>query len=81
MGKGGRRRGRETSVWGCLSCAPTRHLAHNPGMHPDWESNWQPLGSQAISLSAELHQPGLELPFDPAIPLLGICPEKLETLI
>ena len=21
-------------------------LAHNPGMYPDWESNWLPFGSQ-----------------------------------
>ena len=28
---------------GCLSHAPTRDLAHNPGMCPDWELNWRPL--------------------------------------
>ena len=29
------------------SCASsTGDLAHSPGMCPDWESNWQPLGSQ-----------------------------------
>ena len=26
--------------------APTEDLAHNPGMCPDWESSWQPFGSQ-----------------------------------
>ena len=25
----------------------TGDLAYNPGMCPDWESNWQPFGSQA----------------------------------
>ena len=25
---------------------PTGDLAHNPGMCPDWELNWQPFGSQ-----------------------------------
>ena len=26
--------------------APIGDLAHNPGMCPDWESNWRPFGSQ-----------------------------------
>ena len=43
---------------GCLSCAPTTDLACNPGMCPDWESNWWPLGSQAGAQSTEPHQPG-----------------------
>ena len=25
---------------------PTGDLARNPGMWPDWESNWRPVGSQ-----------------------------------
>ena len=25
---------------------PTGDLAHNPGMCPDWESNWRPFGLQ-----------------------------------
>ena len=37
---------------------PTRDLAHNPGMCPDWESNQQRFGSQAGSQSTEPHQPG-----------------------
>ena len=39
--KGGRKRGRETPVCGCLLQAPHQGLdpAHNPGMCPDWESN------------------------------------------
>ena len=38
---------------------PTGDLACNPGICPDWESNWQPFGSQARTQSTELHQPGL----------------------
>ena len=38
---------------------PTRVLACNPGMCPDWESNQQPFGSQARTQSTEPHQPGL----------------------
>ena len=37
---------------------PTVDLAHNPGMHPDWESNWWPFGLQAGAQSTESHQPG-----------------------
>ena len=41
VGKGGRRRGRETSMWGCLlGRAPrTGDLACNSGTCPDWKSN------------------------------------------
>ena len=28
--------------------APTGDLARNPGMCPDWESNWQPFGLQPM---------------------------------
>ena len=38
---------------------PTRDLACNSGMCPDWESNQQLFGSQAQVQSTELHQPGL----------------------
>ena len=41
---------------------PTRDLAHNPGMSPDWESN-QLFGSQASSQSTEPHQPWRHLYF------------------
>ena len=37
---------------------PTRDLACNPGMCPDWESNQQLFGSQASTQSTEPHQPG-----------------------
>ena len=36
---------------------PTGDLAHNPGIHPDWESNWQPFGLQARTQSTDPHQP------------------------
>ena len=38
---------------------PARDLAHNPGMCPDWELNWQTFGLQAGAQSTESHQPGL----------------------
>ena len=58
--KGGKKRGRETSMCGCLSTAhPTGDLAHNPGMCPDWESNLRPFSLQAGTQSTEPHQPGL----------------------
>ena len=47
------------SVASCTS--PTGDLAGNPGMCPDWESNWLPFGSQAGTQSADPHQPGLNL--------------------
>ena len=40
---------------------PTRDLAHSPGMHPDWESNWGPFNSQAGTQSTEPHQPGQQI--------------------
>ena len=44
------------------SCMPaTGDLACNPGMYPDWESNWWPFGSQTGTQSTEPHQPGLIL--------------------
>ena len=60
-----RARGREGERWGekhqCVVAsltAPTGHLAHDPGMCPDWELNLQPFGSQAPTQSTEPHQPG-----------------------
>ena len=61
-----RQRGREGEREGekhqCVVAShkpPTRDLARNPGMCPDWESNRGPFGSQARAQSTELHQPGL----------------------
>ena len=62
--KGGRKRGRETSMCGCLSHAPyCANQACNPGMSPDWESNWQPFDLQVDTQSTEPHQPGLKWHF------------------
>ena len=38
---------------------PSGDPARNPGMCPNWESNWRPYGSQAGTQSIEPHQPGL----------------------
>ena len=58
--------GKESVRYHCVvvSRVPsTGHLACNPGIHPDWESNQQPFGSQAHTQSTELHQPGLIFSF------------------
>ena len=58
-GKGGRKRGRETSMCGCLSCAPL--LETWPATQAcalDWESNWRPFALQARTQSTVLCQPG-----------------------
>ena len=61
-GKGGRKRGRGTSMCGCLLCTPlTRDLACNPGMCPDQELNQQPFALQSDAQSIEPQQPGLML--------------------
>ena len=36
----------------------TGDLSYNPGMFPDWESNWWPFGSQAGTQPTEPHKPG-----------------------
>ena len=41
--------------------APPGDLACNPGMCPDWESNWRQFGLQASTQSTEPHQPGFNL--------------------
>ena len=35
---------------------PTGDLAHNPGMCPDWESHWRPLGLWGNVQPTEPHQ-------------------------
>ena len=62
QGKGGRKRERETNinVWliywsGASQASPTGDPAHNPGMCPDWESNWRPFGSQARTQATLSH--------------------------
>ena len=44
-GKGERKRGKHQCVV-ASHVASTEDLAHNPGMCPDREWNWQPFGSQ-----------------------------------
>ena len=43
---------------------PIGDPVHNPGMCPDWESNWQPFGLQAGTQSIDPHQPVLKQDFD-----------------
>ena len=66
QGKGRRKRGRETSMCGCLLHAPSwgPDLAHNPGICPGWKSNPPPFGSQASAQSTEPHLPGQKCLFD-----------------
>ena len=50
----GREKEREREKHQCVVAShvpPTRDLAHNPGMCPDWESNQWHFGSQASSQS------------------------------
>ena len=57
----GREGEREGEKHQCVvaSCAPpTGDLACNPGMYPDWELNWQPLGLQSSAQSTEPQQSG-----------------------
>ena len=43
-----------------ISCtSPTGDPARNPGMCPDWESNWRHFGLQTGTQSTEPHQPEL----------------------
>ena len=56
--KGGRKRGRDTSMCGFSRVPPIGNLSHNPGMYPDWESNQWPFGLQAGTQSTEPHQRG-----------------------
>ena len=59
-------RGRETSMrqrnstWLPLAYIPTRFQTCNPGMCPDWESNWRPFALQDDAQAAEPHQSGLD---------------------
>ena len=63
-GKGGRKRGRQTSN-GCLfsyTPPPTGDLPHSPGMFRDQESNRRPFSSQVGVQSTEPQQSGLKKP-------------------
>ena len=43
---------------GSLSCVPYWGPGPQPRHEPNWESNLQPIGSQASTQSTEPHQPG-----------------------
>ena len=43
---------------GCSHAPPTGYPARNPGMRPNWESNWRPFASKAGAQSTEPHQLG-----------------------
>ena len=55
-GKEGEREGGKHRCVVASHTSPTGHLACNPGMSPDWESNQRPFGSQIGTKSTE---PGL----------------------
>ena len=57
-GKEGTREGVKHQCVVASSVPPTGNMAYNPGMCPDWESNWQRFSSQAYAQSTVLHQPG-----------------------
>ena len=57
-GREGEREGENHQCVVASWVSPTRDLGQSPGMCPDWESNWQPFGSQAGTQSTEPHQPG-----------------------
>ena len=56
-GREGEREGEKHQCVVASHTPPTGDLVHNPGMCPDWELNWWPLGSQAHAQSTEPHQP------------------------
>ena len=58
-GREGEREGEKHQCVVASWAPPTGALACNPGMCPDWESNWRPLGSQASAQTTEPHQSGL----------------------
>ena len=58
MGREGEREGEKHQCMAASRTPPTGDLACNPGMRPDWESNWQPFGLQAGAQSTEPYQPG-----------------------
>ena len=57
-----------------VSCLPPAgNPAHNPGMCPEWESNWWLLGSQDSPKSTEPHQLGHQTGFNRAGANYVIC--------
>ena len=58
-GEGWEKERERNTMCGCFSRTPTEHLACNPGMCPDWGSNYRPFGLQAGTQSTESYQPEL----------------------
>ena len=59
-GREGERKGEKHQCVVASHVPPTGDLACNPGLCPDWESNWQPFALQSGAQSTEPHQPGQE---------------------
>ena len=55
-GREGEREGEKHQCVVASYAPPTGDLACNPGMCPDWESNWQPFGLQAGTQSTKPYQ-------------------------
>ena len=70
-GRQGEREGEKHQCVVASHAPPSRDLAQNPGVCPDWESIQWPFGSQAGAQCTEPHQPGLSGFFD-RIPIYGI---------
>ena len=62
-GREGERKGEKHQCESHLSYSPTRDLACNLGMCPDWESNQWPFGLQTGTQTTEPHQSGQMFPF------------------
>ena len=58
-GRKGERKGEKHQCVVASHVSPSKDLARNPGVCPDWESNWRPFGSHDSAQSTEPHQPGL----------------------
>ena len=57
-GREGEREGEKHQCVVASHVPPTGDPVEDPGMCPDWESNWRLSGSQAHAQSTEPHQPG-----------------------
>ena len=78
-----KQRGRKRGKHQCVVAShvpPTGGLAHKPGTCPDWESNWQPFGSQAGTQPTEPHQPGPNFLFIILLEHTEICKILLQVL-
>ena len=61
-GREGEREGKKRQCVVASRAPSPGDLAHNPGMYPDWDSNWGPCGLTAAGTqSTEPHQPGLKV--------------------